>query len=112
MLRLAIAHNRLSSSFNAAFIDTITHSSPSSVNVAVGDDMFHIFFLPGRVAQLVAHLTQEPDVPGSIPGPAAYFCFSFRWFKKYSCQLRRKYVHEVLVYRLGGLSQPRESVVG
>ena len=73
MLRLAIAHNRLSSSFNAAFIDTITHSSPSSVNVAVGDDMFHIFFLPGRVAQLVAHLTQEPDVPGSIPGPAAYF---------------------------------------
>ena len=23
-------------------------------------------------------LTQEPEVPGSIPGPATYFCFSFR----------------------------------
>ena len=33
---------------------------------------------PGRVAQSVAHLTQEPEVPGSIPGPATYFRFSFR----------------------------------
>ena len=33
---------------------------------------------PGRVAQLVARLTEEPDVPGSIPGPATYFRFSFR----------------------------------
>ena len=33
--------------------------------------------------------------PDSIPGPAWYFHFSFRWFKKGSCL--RKYVHEVLV---------------
>ena len=33
---------------------------------------------PGRVAQSVARLTQEPEVPGSIPGPAIYFRFSFR----------------------------------
>ena len=64
--------------------------------------------MPGRVAQLVARLTREPEVPGSIPGPATYFCFSFR-----SCQLLAKvlYVHEVLVNRLGGLSLPRKSVV-
>ena len=34
--------------------------------------------LPGRVAQSVARLTKEPEVPGSIPGPATYFRFSFR----------------------------------
>ena len=33
---------------------------------------------PGRVAQSVACLTQEPEVPASIPGPAIYFRFSFR----------------------------------
>ena len=49
---------------------------------------------------------------GSIPGLATYFCFSFRFFKKGSCQLLAKmYVHEVLVNRLGGLSRPRKSVV-
>ena len=30
------------------------------------------------LAQSVARLTQEPNVPGSIPDPATYFCFSFR----------------------------------
>ena len=39
-----------------------------------------ISLVPGRVAQSVAHLTHEPEVPGSIPGPATYFRFSFRWF--------------------------------
>ena len=34
--------------------------------------------LPGRVAQLVARLAQEPGIPGSIPGPATYPRFSFR----------------------------------
>ena len=33
---------------------------------------------PGRVAQSVARLTPEPKAPGSIPGPATYFRFSFR----------------------------------
>ena len=31
--------------------------------------------LPGRVAR---RLIQEPEVPGSIPGPATYFSFFFR----------------------------------
>ena len=41
----------------------------------------------GRVAQSVVCLTQDPGVPGSIPGPDTYFHFSFRLFKKGSCQL-------------------------
>ena len=61
---------------------------------------------PGRVAQSVGHLTRKSEVLGSIPGLATYFCFSFRFFSYW-----RKYVHEVLVNHLGGLSLPRKSVV-
>ena len=43
--------------------------------------------VPGRVAQSVGHLTRKSGVLGSIPGLAAYFRFSFRFFKKGSCQL-------------------------
>ena len=46
--------------------------------------------MPGRVAQSVARLTHEPEVPGSISGPVTYFRFSFRRFKKGSCQLLAK----------------------
>ena len=42
---------------------------------------------PGRVAQSVGHLTRKSGVLGSIPGLATYFRFSFRFFKKDSCQL-------------------------
>ena len=45
---------------------------------------------PGRVAQLVRHLTRKSGVLGSIPGRATYFRFSFRFFKKGSCQLLAK----------------------
>ena len=65
---------------------------------------------PGRVAQSVGHRTSKSGVLGSIPGRATYFRFSFRFFKKGSSYWR-KYVHEVLVNRLGGLSLPRKSVV-
>ena len=63
----------------------------------------------GRVAQSVVHMTRKSGVLGSIPGLATYFRFSFRFFKNVSYW--RKYVHEVLVNRLGGLSLPRKSVV-
>ena len=43
--------------------------------------------MPGRVAQSVGHLTRKSEKLGSIPGLATYFCFSFRFFKKGSCQL-------------------------
>ena len=42
---------------------------------------------PGRVAQSVGHLTHKSGVLGAIPGLATYFRFSFRFFKKGSCQL-------------------------
>ena len=44
----------------------------------------------GRVAQSVGHLTRKSGILGSIPGLATYFCFSFRFFKKGSCQLLAK----------------------
>ena len=46
--------------------------------------------LMGRVAQSVGHLTRKSGVLGSIPGLATYFRFSFRFFKKGSCQLLAK----------------------
>ena len=45
---------------------------------------------PGRVAQSVGHLSRKSGVLGSIPGLATYFRFSFRFFKKGSCQLLAK----------------------
>ena len=45
---------------------------------------------PGRVAQSVGHSTRKSGVLGSIPGLATYFRFSFRFFKKGSCQLLAK----------------------
>ena len=53
--------------------------------------------------QSEARLTLEPEVPGSIPGPATYFRFSFRGFKKGSYQLLATYVLEALVNHLGWL---------
>ena len=45
---------------------------------------------PGRIAQSVGHLTRKSGVLGTIPGLATYFRFSFRFFKKGSCQLLAK----------------------
>ena len=66
---------------------------------------------PGRVAQSVGHLTRKSGVLGSIPGRATYFRFSFRFSRRAVVSYWRKYVHKVLVNRLGGLSLPRKSVV-
>ena len=52
--------------------------------------VFKLGHLPGRVAQSVGHLTRKSRVLGSIPGLATYFRFSFRFFKKGSCQLLAK----------------------
>ena len=38
----------------------------------------------------LGHLTRKSGVLGSIPGLATYFRFSFRFFKKGSCQLLAK----------------------
>ena len=50
----------------------------------------HTIYKPGRVEQSVGHLTRKSGVLGSIPGLATYFRFSFRFFKKDSCQLLAK----------------------
>ena len=51
---------------------------------------FVCVFMPGRVAQSVGRLTRKSGVLRSIPGLATYFRFSFRFFKKGSCQLLAK----------------------
>ena len=68
------------------------------------------FMVPGRVAQLVGHLTHESEILGSIPSLATYFCFSAD-SRRAVVSYWRKYVQEVLVNRLEGLSLPRKSVV-
>ena len=52
--------------------------------------IFMVSYLRGRVAQSVGHLTRTSGVLGSIPGLATYFCLSFPFFKKGSCQLLAK----------------------
>ena len=66
--------------------------------------------MPGRVAQSVGHLTHKSEVLGSIPSLATYFRFFFR-SRGEVVSYWQKYVHEVLVNHLGGLSLPRKSVV-
>ena len=66
---------------------------------------------PGRVAQSVGHLTRKSGVLGSIPGLATYFVSPSAFSRRAVVSYWRKYVHEVLVNRLGGLSLPRKSVV-
>ena len=57
--------------------------------------------------QLVARLTQELEVPAQPHTFVSSSTDSRRTVVSYW----QKYVHEVLVYRLGGLSLPRKSVV-
>ena len=65
-----------------------------------------------RVAQSTARLTQEPEIPGSIPGPVTCFCFSSSADSgRAVVSYWRRYVHEVLVNRLEGLSLAKKSVV-
>ena len=66
---------------------------------------------PGRVAQSVGHLTRKSEVLGSIPGLATYFRFPSADSRGAFVSYWRKYVHEVLINRLGGLTLPRKSVV-
>ena len=62
---------------------------------SLGDGLVQTAILSQRavqsmVAQSVGHLTRKSGVLGSIPGLATYFRFSFRFFKKGSCQLLAK----------------------
>ena len=70
-----------------------------------------LFKEPSHVAHSVGHLTRTSEVLGSIPSLATYFRFSFRYSRGAVVSYWQKYVHEVLVNRLGGLNLPRKSVV-
>ena len=61
-------------------------------NVKITDPKYLCMYVagPGRVAQSVGHLTRKAGILGSIPGLATFFRFSFRFFKKGSCQLLAK----------------------
>ena len=61
--------------------------------------------------QSVARLTKEPEVLGSIPGPAIYFRSPSADSKRAVVSYWRNYLHEILVIRLGGLSLPKKKVV-
>ena len=87
-----------------------TIAPPSSL-----PDYFLLLFLfkdpePGRVAQSTGHLTRQrswvryPVWPHTFVSPSADS-------RGAVVSYWRKYVHEVLVNRLGGLSLPRKSVV-
>ena len=66
---------------------------------------------PGRIAQSVGHLTRKSGVLGSIPVWQHTFVSPSAFSRRAVVSYWRKYVHEVLVNRLGGLSLPRKSVV-
>ena len=60
------------------------------------------------MAQSVARLTQEPEVSGSILGPAT-FDFPPADSGKAVVNYERKYVNEILINRLGGLRVGRKA---
>ena len=82
-------NNQTSFSDAAREIPTLgsTDNTRHSVNLVSGIIRWP---LPGHVAQSVGPLTRKSEVLGSIPGLATYFRFSFRFFKKGSCQLLAK----------------------
>ena len=64
----------------------------------------------GCAAQSAARLTQKPEAPGSIPGPATYLRFSSSANSRRAVVIyTRKNVREILVNP--GLRLPRKSVV-
>ena len=65
----------------------------------------------GRVAQSLEHLTRKSGVLCSIPGLQYTFVSPSAFSRRAVVSYWGKYVHEVLVNRLGVLSLPRKSVV-
>ena len=70
------------------YLYVIPYEAPENITYNVKH--YNVKCLPGRVAQSVGHPTHKSGVLGSIPGLATYFRFSFRFFKKGSCQLLAK----------------------
>ena len=62
------------------------------------------------VVQLIAHLTQEPEVPGGIPGSATFVPPSAD-SRRAVVSYWRKYVYKVLINSFVGINLPRNCVV-
>ena len=69
-----------------------------------------ILKLRGSIAQLVAGLTQEPDVLSLIPGLATYSGSPQADSRRVVVSYWQKYVHLVLAKCSGALSLPRSTV--
>ena len=67
--------------------------------------------MPGRVAQSVGHLTRSQGSWVRYPVWQHTFVSASAFSRRAVVSYWRKYVHQVLVNRLGGLSLPRKSVV-
>ena len=65
----------------------------------------------GRVAQSVARLTHEPEAQVPYPVRPHTFISSSAASRRAVVSYWQKFVHKVLVNRLGGLSQSRKSMV-
>ena len=69
------------------------------------------FVLPSPMAHWVARLTQEPEVPDSIPVQPHTFVSPFADSIRAVVSYWPRFVQEVLVNGIGGLSLPRKGVV-
>ena len=67
--------------------------------------------MPGGVGHSVRHLTRKSEVLGLISGRSHTFVSPSDDSRGAVVSYWRRYVHEVLVNRLGGLSLPWKSVV-
>ena len=67
--------------------------------------------VPGRVALSVGHMTRKSGAWVRYPVWQHTFVSPSAFSRREVVSYWRKYVHEVLVNRLGGLSLPRKSVV-
>ena len=78
--------------------------------VHVTASVLTLTYKPGSIAQSVGHLTRKSVILGSISDLATFVSPSSD-SRAAVVSSWRKYVHEVLVNRSGGLSLPRKSVV-
>ena len=81
------------------------------VIVLISDHCLSMYFVPGRVAQSVGHPTHKSGSWVRYPVGQHTFVSPSAFSRRAVVSYWRKYVHEVLVNRFGGLSLPRKSVV-
>ena len=89
-------------------MSAVTH--PLQLRMGTFKLMF-LQLLPSRVAQSVGHLTLSQGSLVRYPVWQHTFVSPSAFSRRAVVSHWRKYVHEVLVYRLGGLSLPRKIVV-